>query len=499
MAHVLAKDLRESVLQAAFQGKLTTKDVSDGNVWTALSDLNETKQKLIKQKKIKKEPSLSALNDDEIPYDIPDHWVWVKLGEIIDCGSGSTPLKGHSEYYSNGTIPWLKTGELNNSFITYCEEKITEEAFNKGSFRVNKPGDILIAMYGATIGKLGICTFETTTNQACLGCTPYSLLNNMYLFHYLKSAKDALVGKAEGGAQPNISRIKVRNHPIPLPPIEEQARIVARVDELMAKIDEYEKLENELAELKKNFPGDMKAAVLQTALEGKLTPRCADDSDISVSLNIISEDISKKLKNKEIKKLPSFEQVTSDEWDTVPEGWQAVKLGQISYFISKGTTPRGGNVAYCDRGIGFLRAENIAGYDRLNLNNLKYISQEVNDGYLQRSILKKDDILVTIAGTLGRTGLVREENLPLNTNQAVSIVRTYPEHLNLRYIVMAINAPSVQKSFLDLTRTTAIPNLTLEIISNIFIPLPPIEEQKRIVEKLDQLLPLCEELEKEIA
>lgn len=241
---------------------------------------------------------------------------------------------------------------------------------------------------------------------------------------------------------------------------------------------------------------DLRAAVLQAALEGKLTSRCKSDSDISESIHLIKCDIERKLKKKEIKKLPSYEQIAKDEWDRIPQGWRAVKLGQISYFISKGTTPRGGNVSYCEGGVGFLRAENIAGYDKLNLQNLKYISQETNDTFLQRSILKEHDILITIAGTLGRTGLVKKEDLPLNTNQAVSIVRTYPEYLDLRYIVMAINAPSIQKSFLDLTRTTAIPNLTLEIISNILIPLPPIEEQARIVAKVDEIMAKIDEYEK---
>lgn len=467
MARVLAKDLRESVLQAAFQGKLTTKDVSDGNVWTALSDLNETKQKLIKQKKIKKEPSLSALNDDEIPYDIPDHWAWVKLGEIIDCGSGSTPLKGHSEYYSNGTIPWLKTGELNNSFITYCEEKITEEAFNKGSFRVNKPGDILIAMYGATIGKLGICTFETTTNQACLGCTPYSLLNNMYLFHYLKSAKDALVGKAEGGAQPNISRIKVRNHPIPLPPIEEQTRIVAKVDEIMAKIDEYEKLENKLVKLKEQFPQDMKDSLLHSAFEGSFTNNSYIDNENS-------------------------------DWafDKIVDGWNYQSYEDVCTITTGLSFPKTEQCLKSDSDLRILRGGNIYDDYRYRLKD-DDIYVKYREKYTK---LLSGDVITPSVTSLEKhckVGFIENDLKNITAGGFVYIFRTKDMNMLLpRYLMYYITSPQNKAMCMPNIHKSgqAFYNLKKNGLIKQIIPIPPIEEQQRIVNKLDELLPLVDKL-----
>lgn len=493
MAHVLASELRKSVLQAAFQGKLTTKDVSDGNVWTALSNLNETKQKLIKQKKIKKEPSLSALNDDEIPYDIPDHWAWVKIGEIIDCGSGSTPLKGHPEYYSNGTIPWLKTGELNNSFITNCEEKITEEAFNKGSFRVNKPGDILVAMYGATIGKLGICTFDITTNQACLGCTPYSLLNNIYLFHYFKSAKDALVGKAEGGAQPNISRIKVRNHPIPLPPIEEQARIVARVDELMAKIDEYEKLEKELTELKEKFPGEMRDAVIHDALQGRITSQMVEDSKISKLLQSNSEKRDFLIKDKKIK-FDSIIPIKEEEipYD-VPNNWEWIRLSELftvlngdrgKNYPSKATLKKEGKIP-------FISALNLNGKCVNEDDKLLYLSDEQYDK-LSAGKLLKNDIVMCIRGSLGKHGVFQFEKGAIASS--LVIIRPISNVVLPEYLFYYLDSDVMHSEMRKYNNGTAQPNLSADSLKKFIIPFPPIEEQQRIVDKLDKLLPMCDEL-----
>ena len=153
-----------------------------------------------------------------------------RLGCIGDWGSGSTPPKGHPEYYG-GDVLWLKTGELNNSVVYDTEIKITEKALEECSFRINKPGDILIAMYGATIGKVAIAGTSMTTNQACCGCTPFCI-DNEYLFYFLMANKQNFIKRGEGGAQPNISKEKITSFLFPLPPIEEQRRIVRKIKEL---------------------------------------------------------------------------------------------------------------------------------------------------------------------------------------------------------------------------------------------------------------------------
>lgn len=175
----------------------------------------------------------------------------------------------------------------------------------------------------------------------------------------------------------------------------------------------------------------------------------------------------------------------------IPSIWEWVRVSSITSVVTKGTTPRGGNVSYLDNGIGFLRAENIAGFDLLDKTNLNYIDEATHNTYLKRSILFENDILITIAGTLGRTGLVRNDDLPLNANQAVSIVRVVnPKLTNLLFIILALNSPLIQKALTTQKKNTAIPNLTLEIISNCIIPLPPLAEQERIVKKIEELLSL---------
>ncbi len=173
--------------------------------------------------------------DDEIPFEIPDSWEWVRLGNIGEWGSGATPSRTKSEYY-NGTIPWLKTGDLNDGYITYIPETITNLALTETSVRLNPIGSVLIAMYGATIGKLGILQIPATTNQACCACVPFIGVYNKFLFYFLMSQKTAFIKLGEGGAQPNISKEKIVATLMPLPPNSEQYRIVEKIDDILSKI-----------------------------------------------------------------------------------------------------------------------------------------------------------------------------------------------------------------------------------------------------------------------
>ncbi len=158
------------------------------------------------------------------------------MGNIGDWGAGATPNRTIAEYY-NGNIPWLKTGELNNGIVYDSVEKVTEKALKECSLRYNKKGDVLIAMYGATIGKLAIAGIDLTTNQACCACTPNNNIHNIFLFYYLMSQKDNFIKMGEGGAQPNISREKLINFIIPIPPYKEQLKIINKIDIFLKLIE----------------------------------------------------------------------------------------------------------------------------------------------------------------------------------------------------------------------------------------------------------------------
>lgn len=202
---------------------------------------------------------------EEQPYEVPENWVWVRLESVASWGSGGTPSRKHEEYY-NGDILWIKTGELNNGWIYDTEEKITDEGLKKSSAKLFPPYSVLIAMYGATIGKVAILGVPATTNQACACAVCNQSLLYMYLFYYCISQKNVFIEKGKGGAQPNISQIILKQHPIPLPPLSEQQRIVERIEELFAKLDEAKERLQEVAD---SF-AVRKAAILHKAFTGEL-------------------------------------------------------------------------------------------------------------------------------------------------------------------------------------------------------------------------------------
>ena len=249
----IVTDLKKSILQEAIHGKLVPQIAEEGTAQELLEQIKTEKQKFVKEGKLKKSALATSVifrGDDNkyyeqvgkkclditelIPFEIPNSWTWARMGHIGDWGAGSTPQRSNQDYYG-GNILWLKTGELNNDVICDTEEKITQKAFQECSLRMNKIGDVLIAMYGATIGKLAIVGKELTTNQACCGCTPY-VVYNWFLFYFLMASRDTFIKKGEGGAQPNISRVKLVEHLIPLPPLNEQKRIVERIETLFEQL-----------------------------------------------------------------------------------------------------------------------------------------------------------------------------------------------------------------------------------------------------------------------
>ena len=207
--------LRASLLQEAIRGKLVPQ--------------------------LESEPEVRQLGEvpENVPFAIPEKWKWVKLENLGKWKSGGTPSRSHREYYENGTIPWLKTGDLNDGVIKSVGEYITNSGLENSSAHINPAGSVLIAMYGATIGKVGILQFPCATNQACCACVlKENICDQWYLFYFLLSQRKNFIALGAGGAQPNISRTKIVNSWIPLPPLEEQHRIVAKLNELIGSISQ---------------------------------------------------------------------------------------------------------------------------------------------------------------------------------------------------------------------------------------------------------------------
>ena len=215
---------KSKILDLAISGKLVPQDLD-----------NEPAIELLKRINPGFEPCDNS-HYENLPFEEPDGWCWATLGSIGKWQSGATPSRMRKDYYG-GDIPWLKTGDLNDWYITDIPEYITQQALNETSVKLNPAGSILIAMYGATIGKIGILTMPATTNQACCACISHNGIEQMYLFYYLLSHKEEFVRQGGGGAQPNISKEKIVETLIPIPPLSEQLRIIKAIEAIFNQID----------------------------------------------------------------------------------------------------------------------------------------------------------------------------------------------------------------------------------------------------------------------
>lgn len=232
--------LRQSVLQEAVQGNLVPQKEKDEPALELLKKIKAEKEKLIKEKKIKKDKYLPPVSKGKLPYESPKGWEWVRVGQIFTTNSGSTPSRSNPAFWG-GKIPWLKSGELNDNInIIKSEEYITEEGFKNSSVKMFEKGSVVMALYGATAGKLGILGIDTTTNQAVCNFVKNSFVNEKYLYYVLFAFRPKIISECFGGAQPNISQDYVNKMLFPLPPLAEQKRIVEKVDQLMKLCDELE-------------------------------------------------------------------------------------------------------------------------------------------------------------------------------------------------------------------------------------------------------------------
>ena len=433
---------------------------------------------------------------DEVPFEIPDNWEWVRLGSIGDWGSGATPSRSVPEYY-DGDIPWLKTGDLNDGYIDYIPESISNLALEKTSVRLNPTGSVLIAMYGATIGKVGILTFPATTNQACCACLPIKIYNE-YLFYFLMSQKVAFVKQGEGGAQPNISKEKIIATLMPLPSLAEQYRIVAKIKELLPPIERYGEAYLEVNSLNASFPNLLKKSILQQAVQGKLVPQDKNDEPASVLLEriraekqkLIAEGKIKKDKNESVifrrdnshyEKHGSDVTCIDDEIPfELPDNWCWVRWGNIAESIQYGYNAP----AKVNGRIRMVRISDIQN-NNVNWDFVPYCDIPESDIFTY--LLKENDILFArTGGTVGKSYLVG--SVPNEAIYAGYLIRTrYSKELCPQYLKYFMESPLYWNQLKSGTTATAQPNCNGQTLSKMLFPLPPVKEQFRIVDALNSL------------
>lgn len=373
---------------------------------------------------------------EEQPYEVPENWVWVRLESVASWGSGGTPSRKHEEYY-NGDILWIKTGELNNGWIYDTEEKITDEGLKKSSAKLFPPYSVLIAMYGATIGKVAILGVPATTNQACACAVCNQSLLYMYLFYYCISQKNVFIEKGKGGAQPNISQIILKQHPIPLPPLSEQQRIVERIEELFAKLDEAKERLQEAAD---SF-AVRKAAILHKAFTGELI-------------------------GKQVTELVPLENIVD-----------LIKIGPFGSSLHESD--------YIENGIPLVNPKHIVQQHIVPQSKISISDEKAEE--LSSYKLKENDIVLGRRGEMGRCAPIsnREENWICGTGSM--IIRLKKEYDAKLYSLILGSQATV--TYLENSAVgSTLKNLNEKIVRKIPVPQFSSEEQHEIVRLIDDLL-----------
>jgi len=479
-----AQQLKNSILQRAIEGKLVEQRPEEGTAKELLKQIKLQKEKLVKEGKIKKSKPLPPINEDEIPFDIPDTWEWVRLGDLINLLSGQDFSPDKYSDIDNSGIPYI-TGASSLS-----ETEVIVSRWTKEPRCIVEKGDLLLVCKGSGYGKTVICNIKNAHIARQIMALKSEILNLIYVKYFLQyNIKH--IKKQGQGIIPGIDRNLVLNMVIPLPPLSEQHRIVAKIEELLPLVDRYDKAYSQLTDLNEKFPQDMKKSILQYAIEGKLVEQRSEEGTAADLLKEIKAEKAKLIKEGKIKKSKPLPPITEDEIPfEIPDSWVWVRLDEICSLISDGThkTPQ-----YVSSGIPFISVKDISkGY--LDFTNTKFITKEEHNKLCDRCKPERDDILFCRIGTLGKAVKINVD-VEFSIFVSLGLIKLIDSR-NADYIKMMLNSGYgytwIQQNKVGGGTHTF--KINLNKLRTMLIPLPPLSEQHRIVECLGQLLPLCDKL-----
>ena len=482
------EQLKASILQLAIQGKLVEQRPGEGTADELYRQIQAEKKRLIKEGKIKKEKPLPEIAEDEKSFDIPESWKWVRIGELTYNWGQKTP---------DSRFCYIDVGSINNTSHTLNKENTVVEAKDASSRakKIVKKGDVIFATIRPYLKNICIididfpCEPIASTAFAVMHC-PEGLLNK-YLYYYLLSptfmrfanARD----KAKGVAYPAIGEKDFFNGIIALPPVAEQKRIVAKIEELLPYIDRYADSYERLEQVNTEFPEDMKKSVLQYAIQGKLVEQRTEEGTGEELYQQIQAEKKRLIKEGKIKKEKPLPEIAEDEIPfDIPESWKWCRLSDV-IDVRDGThdSPK-----YVPVGIPLVTSKNLVN-GVIDYGNVKYITQEDADKINVRSMVDDDDILFAMIGSIGNPVLVKKDREFCIKNMAL-FKRFANTDISMRYVYWFLfyaqyklkkEASGGVQSFISLSR-----------FREYLIPLPPVAEQNRIVAKLEEILPLCERL-----
>ena len=492
-----AQDLKNSILQLAVQGKLVEQRAEEGTARELLEQIKLEKEQLIKDKKIKKSKPLPEITEDEIPFEIPESWEWVRLNVLFEVLNGDRgknyPAK--STLHHEG-IPFISAVNLDGKSVLKDDNLLclSKEQYDKlGNGKLIK-GDVVVCIRGS-LGKHGKYPFDVGAIASSLViCRQYA--DDEILSEYFMQYLDAPLFFSQirlydnGTAQPNLAAKSLEQFLIPLPPLEEQHRIVAKIEEILPYIDQYDKAYTKLEIFNKKFPEDMKKSILQMAMQGKLVEQRPEEGTADELYEQIVAEKTQLIKDGKIKKEKPLPEIAEDEIPfDIPSSWKWVRLGNICTKLVDGdhNPPKG-----VDKKTDYIMASstNINNNTIVDIEKVRYLTQDIFEKENERPQATDGDIFFTSVGTLGRS-CVYKGGYNICFQRSVSVIRTLILNYYLKY---TFDSAYFQYKINREATGTAQKGFYLKQLAMSLIPIPPLEEQQRIVAKIEELLPYCDQL-----
>lgn len=493
------QELKNSILQLAIQGKLVEQLPLEGTAEELFAQIQQEKKRLIAEKKIKKEKPLPEITEDEKPFDIPESWKWVRVQEIV-CLNPKNDL----------------SDELEVSFIPMA---LVDDGYrNNHSFEIKKWGDIKKGFTHFADGDIGIAkitpcfqnrksvVFRNLKNGCGAGTTELSivrvvndLLSRDFLLWFFKSAyfiENGVKSFTGTAGQQRIHKDYLSMCCFPLPPLAEQKRIVAKIEELLPYIDRYEQAWSTLEQFNSRFPEDMKKSLLQYAIQGKLVEQRPGEGTAEELFAQIQKEKQQLIAEKKIKKEKPLPEITEDEKPfDIPESWKWVRVGSLLHYIDTGKSFKCDEIPPTNDKCGIIKVSAVT-WGQFKENESKTCYS--NDLWVDEYAIHENDFLICRANTAALVGgCVIVDQISKRLMLSDKVLRLhFSKMLYSYYVLWALRTPMVRNQFSAAATGTSesMKNISQDIIKNTLIPLPPLAEQKRIVEKLEQLLPLCERL-----
>ena len=486
------QELKNSILQLAIQGKLVEQRPEEGTAEELFARIQEEKQRLIAEKKIKKEKPLPEITDDEKPFDIPENWVWVHLNYIASSGLGKTLDKAKN---TGNLQPYLCSINVYWNGISLDRVKNARFEDSELSKYLLQKGDLLICE-GGDVGRSSVWEYDITMYyQNALHRVRFYQNINPYFYKYLIECYKGMgiIDRfSKGVTIKHLVQNSLNAMWLPLPPLDEQNRIVAKIEELLPYIERYEQAWSKLEKFNSCFPEDMKKSLLQYAIQGRLVEQRPEEGTAEELFAQIQQEKQRLIAEKKIKKEKPLPEITDDEKPfDIPQNWKWVRFGSVINVVS---ARRVHQSDWKTNGVPFYRAREIVRLAEDGVvNNELFISEELYADYAKSGVPKPGDLMVTAVGTLGKCYIVQENDRFYYKDASVICLENYA-HLYPRYLQLIMESEMFLRQIRSNSSGTTVATLTMVRMVQYLFPLPPLAEQKRIVEKLEQLLPLCERL-----